>query len=139
MSERGKSTSMTGAQVKIMQSQLGRVRGLGAARSGVHHWWAERWTALALVPLTLWFVANVVRLAGAPHQAVLDWMYSPYTVVLMLALIATTFYHMTLGLQAVVEDYVHRESTRFALLLAIRGACALLALASAVSVLKMGL
>ena len=138
MSEPGKSTT-TGLQVTVMQSELGRVRGLGSARSGVHHWWAERWTSLALVPLTLWFVANVVRLSGAPHQAVLDWMYSPYTVVLMLALIAMTFYHMALGLQVVVEDYIHHEGTRFAMLLLIKAAASLLGLAAAVSVLKMGL
>lgn len=139
MSETGKSMSTPDAHVAVMRSQLGRVRGLGSARSGVSHWWAQRWTALALVPLTLWFIWHVIALSGAPHQAVLDWMYSPLTVVLMLCLIAATFHHMHLGLQAVIEDYIHTEAIRFGLLLAVRAAAAFLALLAAVAVLKMGL
>lgn len=125
--------------VKVMRSQLGRARGLGSAKSGAAHWWAERVTSLALVPLTLWFVWHALSLVGAPRQAVLDWMYSPVSVVLMLALVATTFHHMALGLQAVIEDYIHAEAARFGALLLMRAACALLALTAIVSVLKMGL
>ncbi|HKM62660.1 MAG TPA: succinate dehydrogenase, hydrophobic membrane anchor protein [Acidisphaera sp.] len=139
MSETGKSMSSPDAHVAVMRSQLGRVRGLGSARSGVSHWWSQRWTALVLVPLTLWFIWHVIALLGAPHQAVLDWMYSPLTVVLMLCLIVATFHHMQLGLQAVIEDYIHSEAMRFGLLLAVRAAAAFLALLAAVAVLKMGL
>lgn len=126
-------------RVTVMRSQLGRVRGLGAAKSGVHHWWAERVTSVALVPLTLWFIAAVIRLLGAPHQAMLDWMASPVTIVLMLCLVLATFYHMRLGLQVVIDDYVHVESTRVVLLLLMRGLTAVLALLAIVSVLKLGL
>jgi succinate dehydrogenase / fumarate reductase, membrane anchor subunit len=139
MSEAGKTTSAPHPHLAVMQSQLGRVRGLGSAKSGVSHWWAQRWTAVALVPLTLWFVWHMIALAGAPHQAVLDWMYSPFTVVLMLCLIAATFHHMQLGLQVVIEDYVHTEATRVGLLLAMRAGTAILGLLAAVAVLKMGL
>jgi succinate dehydrogenase / fumarate reductase, membrane anchor subunit len=126
-------------RITVMRSQLGRVRGLGAAKSGVHHWWAERVTSVALVPLTLWFIAAVIRLLGAPHQAMLDWMASPVTIVLMLCLVLATFYHMRLGLQVVIDDYVHVESTRVVLLLLLRGLTAVLALLAIVSVLKLGL
>jgi len=139
MSETGKASSSRGVEVAVMRSQLGRVRGLGAAKSGVHHWWGERVTGVALVPLSLWFVFAIIRLLGAPHAAVLDWMASPVTIVLMLCLVVATFHHMHLGLQVVVEDYVHTESLRFLLLLSIRGLTAVLALLAVVSVLRLGL
>lgn len=125
--------------INVMRSELGRVRGLGAAKSGVHHWWAERWTSIALIPLTLWFVWSVIRLLGVPHEVVVDWMGSPITITLMLALVLTTFHHMQLGLQVVIEDYVHVEMTRFALLLAVKGVTAFLALLCVISILRLGL
>jgi succinate dehydrogenase / fumarate reductase membrane anchor subunit len=91
------------------------------------------------VPLTLWFVFAVIRLLGAPHEAMLSWMASPVTIVLMLCLVIATFHHMHLGLQVVIEDYVHTESLRFALLLGVRALTAVLALLAAVSVLRLGL
>lgn len=127
------------AHVEVMRSQLGRVRGLGAAKSGVHHWWAERVTSIALIPLTLWFVWSVIRLLGAPHEAIGDWMASPVTIVLMLSLVLVTFHHMQLGLQVVIDDYVHVETTRFALVLVVKGVAAFLALLCVVSILRLGL
>lgn len=125
--------------IDIMRSQLGRARGLGSAKSGLHHWIAQRLTAVALVPLTLWFVFSVLGLQGANHAGMIAWMQSPLHLVLMLALIAATFHHMQLGLQTVIEDYVHGDSCRMAILMAMRGATILLALTAAVSALKMGL
>lgn len=139
MSETAKRTATKGVHVEVMRSQLGRARGLGSAKSGVAGWQAMHWTSIALVPLTLWFIWNVVRLAGAPRQAVLDWMSGPVVVVLMLCLVVTTFYHMALGLQSVIEDYIHAEAVRFPVLLAMRAAAVLLALTALVSVLRMGL
>ncbi len=139
MSETGKASSSRGVHVAVMRSQLGRVRGLGASKSGVGTWWAERVTSIALVPLTLWFVFSALRLVGAPHAAVLDWMASPVTIVLMICLLLTTFHHMQLGLVVIVEDYVHVESARFILLLLIKAVCFVAALAGIVSVLKLGL
>jgi succinate dehydrogenase / fumarate reductase, membrane anchor subunit len=126
-------------EIAIMRSELGRARGLGAAKSGLHHWWAQRLTAVALVPLSLWFVWSVLSLAGAPHAAVIDWMASPLRMAFLLALIAATFHHMQLGLQTVIEDYVHGEACRLASLLAMKAASVLLALAAVVSVLRLGL
>ena len=125
--------------IDIMRSQLGRARGLGSAKSGLHHWIAQRLTAIALVPLTLWFVFSVIGLQGATHADVLLWMQSPIHLVLMLALIGATFHHMQLGLQTVIEDYIRVDSARMAALMAMRGATILLALIAAVSALKMGL
>ena len=139
MSETGKASASRDVHVAVMRSQLGRVRGLGAAKSGVHHWWGERVTGIALVPLSLWFIFAVIRLVGAPHAAVLDWMANPVTIVLMLCLIIATFHHMHLGLQVVIEDYVHTESLRFVLLLGIRALTVVLALLATISVLRLGL
>jgi succinate dehydrogenase / fumarate reductase membrane anchor subunit len=125
--------------VAVMRSQLGRVRGLGSAKSGVPHWWAQRLTAIALVPLSLWFILSVLHLLGAPHDAVVDWFSGPWTIVLMIALVVATFHHLQLGLQVVIEDYIHDDAVRFAALLAVKGAAILLAMVCVVSVLKLGL
>jgi succinate dehydrogenase / fumarate reductase membrane anchor subunit len=125
-------------QINIMRSQLGQVRGLGSAKSGAAHWWAQRLTAVALVPLTLWFVWSALRLVGAPHEAVLVWIGGPIPVVLMLALVIATFYHLKLGLQMVIEDYVG-EPARLIVLVATKGIIYLLALTCLVSILKLGL
>ena len=123
--------------VAIMRSQLGRVRGLGAARTGSAHWWAQRWTAIALLPLTLWFIWSVLSLAGHPQPAMVAWARHPVNTVLLLCLVAATFHHMQLGLQVVIEDYIHAEPVKLISLLAVKGVTILLALACVVSVLKL--
>lgn len=123
--------------VTIRRSQLGRVRGLGAAHSGVHHWYAERVTAIALVPLTLWFIYAVLHLIGQPHPVVAAWVGRPWNTVLLLALIAATFHHMQLGLQVVYEDYVEHKWVMNALILGTKAVSALLGLAAAVAVLRL--
>jgi succinate dehydrogenase / fumarate reductase membrane anchor subunit len=138
MSEAAKGQGGT-VQVEMMRSALGRARGLGAAKSGAAHWWAQRVTAMALIPLSLWFVCALVHLLGASHDEVLTWVASPVVIVLLLCLLVATFYHMSLGLQVVIEDYVHRDAARIGLLLAVRAVCFVFALVGIVSVLKMGL
>jgi succinate dehydrogenase / fumarate reductase, membrane anchor subunit len=123
--------------VEVMRSQLGRVRGLGAARSGVAVWWAERVTSIALIPLTLWFVVSILRLVGAPQAAVRLWAGNPINAGLLLALVVTTFHHTQLGLQVIIEDYVHHESTRMVSQLAMKGVVAFLGLVSVVATLKL--
>ena len=123
-----------------MRSQLGRARGTGSAHSGVHHWYAERLTAIALVPLTLWFVFSVLRLAGAPQEAVAAWAGHPINTVLLLALIVMTFHHMQLGIQVVLEDYVDAKWLMNVLILATKAVAALLGLMACVlAVLKLSL
>jgi len=125
--------------VDMLRSARGRARGLGSARAGSHHWWAQRLTAIALVPLTLWFIFSVIHLSGESHHVVIDWLSTPLTLSLMLALIVATFHHLQLGMQVVIEDYVHEERVRMGAVLAVRGLCVLLALVCIVSVLKIGL
>lgn len=91
------------------RTPLARVRGLGSAKSGTHHWWMQRLSAIALVPLSLWFVASLVAVVTADHATALEWLRSPLAAILCCALIVATFYHAQLGLQVVLEDYVHTE------------------------------
>jgi succinate dehydrogenase / fumarate reductase membrane anchor subunit len=117
-----------------MRSALGRVRGLGSAKSGTGHWWSQRLSAIALVPLTLWFVGSLVVLAGASHAEIVAWVSSPIVASLLVLLVATTFYHSYLGLQVVIEDYVHNEPLKLATLIVVQGASFVLALIGIVSV-----
>lgn len=125
-------------QIDVMRSQLGRARGTGAG-GGVHHWYAERVTSIALVPLTLWFIYAMLTLAGAPQEAVAAWAGHPVNTVLLLALIVMTFHHMHLGLQVIYEDYVNAKWFMNILILATKGVSLLLGLMASVAVLKLAL
>lgn len=120
-----------------MRSPLGRVLGLGSAKEGVEHWWRQRTTALLLVPLTLWFVISVIGLVGADRTAIVAWMHNPMAAVFLVLLIAATFYHAALGLQVVIEDYVHGEAARIATLLVMRLLCILFVLRGVLAVLRL--
>ncbi|HEX3974504.1 MAG TPA: succinate dehydrogenase, hydrophobic membrane anchor protein [Stellaceae bacterium] len=100
-----------------LQSPLGRVMGLGSAKEGVAHWWAQRLTAVALIPLLIWFVIEIISLTGAPRADVVAWLHSPFVAITMVLLLIATFYHMALGIQVVVEDYVHSEWSKITLLM----------------------
>lgn len=119
-----------------LRSPLGRALGLGSAKEGVEHWWVQRVTALALVPLALWFVATLIGHLGADHAAAVAWLRSPLTAVAMILLIIATFAHMALGLQVVIEDYVHHEATKIASLVLMRLACWALGAAALFAVLR---
>lgn len=118
------------------RSPLARVRGLGSAKEGVSHWWAQRLTALALVPLAIWFVASVAAHAGADYEAMRAWIGSPLVASLLILLIVATFYHVYLGVQVVIEDYVHSEGLKIAGLIAVKGASILLGVIAVISVLS---
>jgi succinate dehydrogenase membrane anchor subunit len=122
-----------------MRSPLGRAIGLGSAKEGVGHWWRQRVSALALVPLTLWFVIAVIGLIGADHAAFVAWVRSPMPAVFLVLLLVATFYHTALGLQVVIEDYIHGEVARLAALLIMRLLCVLFAVRGIFAVLKMAL
>ena len=126
-------------RIDMLRSPLGRARGLGSARVGSTHWWAQRLTAAALVPLTLWFIWSMLRLTGASQADVQDWLSSPLRLALLLSLIVATFHHLQLGLQVVIEDYVHHDGLKLASILAMKGVCVLLALICAISALALGL
>jgi len=120
----------------VMRTPLGRVRGLGSAKSGTHHWWMQRVTSIALLPLTLWFVVSMLSLAGASFAQTRAFLAWPVNAVLMLALVGLTFHHIAAGLQVVVEDYVRKDMQRIAALLVIKGGCWLMALVCAFAVLR---
>ena len=120
-----------------MRSALGRIRGLGSAKSGTGHWWSQRLSALALIPLTLWFVFSIAAMAGADLATIQEWLSSPLSASLMVLVVVTTFYHANLGLQVVIEDYVHDEPLKLASLIIVKGLCILCALAGVLSVLAL--
>lgn len=101
-----------------MSTPLRHVRGLGAARAGTHHFWALRLTSLALVPLTIVFVAIVVGLLGRNHAAAVQILGSPLVAILMLLFVATGIYHMWLGMQEIIVDYVHGDLVKLVTLMA---------------------
>ncbi len=101
-----------------MRTPLSRVRGLGSARKGTHHFWMQRVTAIANIPLTLFLVAALIAHVGAGHVEVVDFLSQPIIGAVMLLLILSTTYHMRLGLQVVIEDYVNVEALKLVALIA---------------------
>ena len=124
---------------KSMRTDLGRVRGLGSAKEGVHHWWMQRLTAIALVPLILWFVASLAGLAGAGHTETVEWLGSPLVAIAMILMVVATFYHAALGVQVVIEDYVHHEGLKFFWLIAAKFIFLVFGIAAVFSLLKLAL
>jgi succinate dehydrogenase / fumarate reductase, membrane anchor subunit len=120
-----------------MRSPLGRAVGLGSAKEGVEHWWLQRITAVALVPLSLWFVIAIIRLVGADVDSVRDWVGNPLPAIMLVLLLIATFYHASLGLQVVIEDYVHAELVKVGLVIIVRLACFAIAVAGIFAVLSM--
>jgi succinate dehydrogenase / fumarate reductase, membrane anchor subunit len=123
--------------VTRMRSPLGRAIGLGSAKEGVEHWWLQRITAVALVPLSLWFVIAIIRLVGADSDGVRDWVGNPLPAIMLVLLLIATFYHAALGLQVVIEDYIHAELTKLGLVVIVRLGCFALAVAGVFAVLSM--
>jgi succinate dehydrogenase / fumarate reductase membrane anchor subunit len=120
---------------KSLRSPISRARGLGSAKDGVSHWWLQRLTAIALIPLGIWFVASVVCLAGADHAAITQWLSAPFTLgALSLTLIAA-FYHAVLGLQVVIEDYVHTKAAKLTLIILVQFAAFAFAAAGIIALL----
>jgi len=101
-----------------MRTPLSRVRGLGSAKSGTEHFWRQRLTAVANIPLTIGFVLIVMALLGRNHAAVMQILGSPLITIIMLLFIASVTYHMRLGMQVIIEDYVHDEIWKLVLLMA---------------------
>jgi len=121
---------------KDMRSPLGRAIGLGSAKEGVKEWWAERVSAVALVPLTLWFAAAIIAHTGSGHAAFIAWLRTPLATILMILLLIALFHHTALGLQVVIKDYMH-SGARFAAVMAVRLGCFALAAAGIVATLRM--
>ncbi|TNE62398.1 MAG: succinate dehydrogenase, hydrophobic membrane anchor protein [Alphaproteobacteria bacterium] len=117
------------------KTPLAKVRGLGSAKDGTHHWWLQRVTAVANIPLVIFMVVSFVGNAGKDHAAWVAWLKQPLVSVIVILFIANTVYHMRLGLQVLVEDYVH-GGTKVASMLAISFTCVLIASLAIFSVLR---
>jgi succinate dehydrogenase / fumarate reductase membrane anchor subunit len=120
---------------KSLRSSIARARGLGSAKEGVQHWWGQRLSAIALIPLGLWLVAALVCHAGADRAAIVQWLGSPFTLGALALTVIAAFYHAALGLQVVIEDYVHTKGAKFALVILIQFAAFGLAAAAIVALL----
>lgn len=122
-----------------LRTPIARARGLGPGHAGVHHWTFQRLTALSNVPLVLWFIFSAVALSGATYAETVEWLASPVTATLMILLVISVFYHAKLGLQVIVEDYVHHQGARMAALAALTLVLFGLAVACIVATLSVSL
>lgn len=121
------------------RTALGRARGLGSAKHGVGHWMSERITSVALVPLSLWAVFSALNLARAGYEGALIWLHAPLNAVLSALTVLVMFQHMHAGLRVVVEDYIHKPSTKTLLLLLNLFVCVLFGALALFSILRVAL
>jgi succinate dehydrogenase / fumarate reductase membrane anchor subunit len=117
------------------RSSFARAIGLGSAKAGVETWWRERVTAVALVPITLWFVGSLIAQSGSDYAHFVSWLKAPVTTILIVLMLIGAFWHTALGLQVIIEDYVHTAAKIPALILA-RLACFALAAAGILATLR---
>ena len=118
------------------QTPLAKVLGLGSAKSGNHHWWMQRITAIVLVPLTFWMVAFIKQLGNADYNEISAWMSEPLNSAFAISFILAAFYHASLGLQIVIEDYVHTEKYKMTAVWTMKLSFLFLALLAILSVLR---
>ena len=119
-----------------LRSPLGKVLGTGSAKEGVHHWWMQRLTSIALVPLTIWFVVSLLSLGSFEHVAVITWMAQSWTALLLILFVLTCAWHSQLGVRVVVEDYVHGAGVRTVTLVSVMFAHTLIGAAGVFAVLR---
>jgi succinate dehydrogenase / fumarate reductase membrane anchor subunit len=119
------------------RTPLARARGLGSAKDGVGHWWVQRLTAIALIPLVVWFAISLIMLSGADLTTVRAWIGSPMVMVLLILTIGIGLHHGQLGLQVVLEDYTE-GALRVTLIVAMKFIAALFGLAAILAVLRIG-
>ncbi len=121
-----------------LRTPLSRARGLGSAKQGVQHWWAQRITAVALIPLVVWFAISLIMMSGADYAVVRAWIGSPVVMVLLTLTIVIGLHHGQIGMQEVVEDYVHGEGMKLALIVLLRFIAVFFGLAAIVAILRIG-
>lgn len=119
-----------------LRTPLSQVKGHGSAKEGTSHFWVQRITAIAMVPLVLWLAFSVASLPGMSQADIRTWLSGSFTAVLMIALLLTGFYHAKLGLQMVIEDYVGNHGIRTAAIIAVTLMCAFLAVLGVFSVMR---
>jgi succinate dehydrogenase / fumarate reductase, membrane anchor subunit len=121
------------------RTPLSRARGLGSAKHGVGHWISERVGAIALVPLTLWAVFGVLRLAAGDYDFAVVWIHDPLNAVLMVLTVAISFWHMHAGMRVIIEDYIHVAFSKVSLTLLSLFVCGLSGALAVFSILKVAL
>jgi len=122
-----------------LRTPLARARGLGSAKEGLGHWIAQRVTAVALIPLSIWFIISVISLAGSHYEQFQAWLAVPGNTALMLLLLFAVFHHAQIGCQVVIEDYIHGRGARVAAILLVKLTSILLGVFAAVAVLRAAL
>ncbi len=122
-----------------LRTPLSKAKGLGSANDGVEHFWVQRLTALALIPITLWFCFSVASLPNADYAAVAAWLSSPFNAAMMIITVIISFHHAQLGLQVIIEDYVSCHAKRTAAIIAVKFGCFLFGVIGVVSVLKVAI
>lgn len=118
-----------------MRSPLARAQRLGSAKGGVHHWWAQRVSAVALAPLTVWFLGSIIAHAGSDYAAFVGWLKTPLASISMVLLLLALFHHTALGLQVVIEDYLH-SGAKFAAAITVRLGCIAFASVGGMAILR---
>ena len=126
-------------QTKSMSTPLARARGLGSAKSGLHHWWHQRVSAVAMVGLVSWMVVLLCSLVEADYQTALNMLAHPVNATVVVLFVAVGLWHASLGLQVVLEDYVANEGVRLIAILAVKMAASVTAILAILSVLKVAL
>jgi succinate dehydrogenase / fumarate reductase membrane anchor subunit len=121
-----------------LRTPLARARGLGSAKDGVGHWWAQRLTAIALIPLVVWFAVSLVILSGADYTVVRAWIGSPLVMMLLILTIGVGLHHGQLGMQVVIEDYVGSDGWKLALIVIVKFIAVLFGLGAIVAILRIG-
>lgn len=119
-----------------LQSPLSKAIGLGSAKHGFSHWWLQRVSAVALIPLSLWFVFSIISLISADHATVVAWMSSIFNASLLIIFVCALLYHAQTGLQVVIEDYIHNKSINLILMYAMKFSAVILGAIAVISVLK---
>lgn len=122
-----------------IRTPFSRVQGLGAAHSGTEHFWRERASSVALIPLTAWFVYAAIHLIGLSYEDAFTFLHKPVNAIAMLLFVIASVIHMTLGLQVVIEDYVHTEGSKLLLFLANKAFGWTIAVASVYAILRIAL
>jgi succinate dehydrogenase / fumarate reductase, membrane anchor subunit len=118
------------------RSPLARVRGLGSAKAGTFHWWMQRVTAVALIPLSYWLITFLNLSLNAPYQHTVEWLATPLNTLCIVAWVLAVFYHAALGLQVVIEDYIAAEGIKIVAVWTVNLSFLLLALAALIAVFR---
>ena len=122
-----------------LRTPLYAVKGLGSAKEGAHHWWVQRLTSIALVPLMLWFVISLALLGNLNYESAVAWVQSPFVAVGLSLLVVVMFYHVQLGVQLIIEDYVHGKAALLTLLVVTKFGCWAFGLAGIFAVAKIAI